>query len=194
MTTGIGGADAFGPADAGLILEALGRFDVLVLGPGIGRGRGALVGELLERWDRPLVLDADGISGANVAAIDARSAPTILTPHGGEFERLTGESPTPQAAFGLAAATGAVVLLKGNPTFIGGAERWAVDSGGPELATIGTGDVLAGMIGALVARGLSPEVAARSAAYRHGLAGKHLSAVTSVTAMGLLDEIGRWAN
>jgi NAD(P)H-hydrate repair Nnr-like enzyme with NAD(P)H-hydrate dehydratase domain len=69
-----------------------------------------------------------------------------------------------------------------------------VDSGGPELATIGTGDVLAGMIGALVARGLSPEVAARSAAYRHGLAGKHLSAVTSVTAMGLLDEIGRWAN
>jgi NAD(P)H-hydrate epimerase len=194
MTTGIGGADAFGPADAGLIVEALGRFDVLVLGPGIGRGRGALVGELLERWDRPLVLDADGISGANVAAIDARSAPTILTPHGGEFERLTGESPTPQAAFGLAAATGAVVLLKGNPTFIGGAERWAVDSGGPELATIGTGDVLAGMIGALVARGLSPEVAARSAAYRHGLAGKHLSAVTSVTAMGLLDEIGRWAN
>jgi len=194
MTTGIGGADAFGPTDAGLILEALGRFDVLVLGPGIGRGRGTLIGELLERWDRPLVLDADGISGASIAAIGARSAPTILTPHGGEFERLTGDAPTPQAAFGLATDTGAVVLLKGNPTFIGGAEKWAVDSGGPELATIGTGDVLAGMIGALVARGLAPEVAARSAAYHHGLAGKHLSAITSVTAMGLLDEIGRWAN
>ncbi len=194
MTTGIGGSDAFGPTDAGLILEALGRFDVLVLGPGLGRGRGTLVSELLERWDRPLVLDADGISGANVTAIAARSAPTILTPHDGEFERLTGDAPTPQAAFGLAVDTDAVVLLKGNPTFVGGTERWAVDSGGPELATIGTGDVLAGMIGALVARGLTPEIAARSAAYRHGLAGKHLSAVTSVTAMGLLDEIGRWAN
>ena len=86
------------------------------------------------------------------------------------------------------------MLLKGAPTFIGGVERWAVDSGGPELATIGTGDILAGMIGALVARGLDPEVAARSAAHRHGLAGKRSAAVTSVTAMGLLDVIGRWAN
>ena len=194
MTTGIGGADSFGPADVGQILEALGRFDVLVLGPGIGRGRGGLIEALLERWDRPLVLDADGISGATVTAITARAASTIITPHAGEFERLAGTSATPAATFELAGRTGAVVLLKGAPTFIGGVERWAVDSGGPELATIGTGDILAGMIGALVARGLDPEVAARSAAHRHGLAGKRSAAVTSVTAMGLLDVIGRWAN
>ncbi len=194
MTMGIGGVDSFGPTDVGPILEALGRFDVLVLGPGIGKGRGTLIEALLDRWDRPLVLDADGISGANVAAITARQAPTILTPHAGEFERLTGSTAAPQAAFEFAESTGTVVLLKGSPTFIGGAKRWAVDSGGPELATIGTGDVLAGMIGALVARGLDPEVAARSAAYRHGLAGSHLAGVTSVTAMGLLEVIGRWAN
>ena len=194
MTMGIGGADSFGPSDVGQILEALGRFDVLVLGPGIGTGRGTLIETVLERWERPLVLDADGIRGASITALAARSAPTIVTPHAGEFERLSGSPTTPTAAFAVAAETGSVVLLKGNPTFIGGEQRWAVDSGGPELATIGTGDVLAGMIGALVARGLDPEVAARSAAYRHGLAGKHLAAVTSVTAMGLLDEIGRWAN
>jgi len=194
MTMGIGGTDSFGPSDVGQILEALGRFDVLVLGPGLGRGRGTLVGTILERWERPLVLDADGISGASISTLVARSAPTIITPHAGEFERLSGSPATAPAAFALAADTGSVVLLKGNPTFIGGEQRWAVDSGGPELATIGTGDVLAGMIGALVACGLDPEVAARSAAYRHGLAGKHLAAVTSVTAMGLLDEIGRWAN
>ena len=194
MTMGIGDADSFGPSDVDQILEATGRFDVLVLGPGIGRGRGTLIEALLERWERPLVLDADGIGGASISALTARAAPTIITPHAGEFERLSGSLPTPAAAFAVASETGSVVLLKGNPTFIGGEQRWAVDSGGPELATIGTGDVLAGMIGALVARGLDAEVAARSAAYRHGRAGKHLASVTSVTAMGLLDEIGRWAN
>ena len=194
MTMGIGSADSFEPADVGPTLEALERFDVLVLGPGIGKASGPLIEALLDQWDRPMVLDADGIGGARVATIAARRAETVLTPHAGEFERLTGLAATPKNAFGFAEETETVVLLKGTPTFIGGAERWAVDSGGSELATIGTGDVLAGMIGALVARGLAPEVAARSAAFRHGLAGRHLAAVTSVTATGLLDEIGRWAN
>lgn len=193
MTAGVGGVEAFSPADAGPILDALGRFDALVLGPGMGRGRGSLIAELLRRWDRPLVLDADGISGADVESIGRRTAPTVITPHAGEFERLTRAPASYQAAFDLADETGAVVLLKGNPTFVGGDERWAVDSGGPELATIGTGDILAGMIGALVARGLPAETAARSAAHRHGLAGGHLATLTSVTAIGLLDEIGRWA-
>jgi NAD(P)H-hydrate epimerase len=194
LTEGLGGADAFGSADAGPILDALGRFDVLVLGPGIGRSRGNLIAELLERWDRPLVLDADGITGASIAALAARTAPTVITPHAGEFERLTDGAASAEAAFALADEIGSTVVLKGSPTFIAGSERWAVDSGGPELATIGSGDVLAGMIGALVARGMQPEAAARTAAYRHGLAGSALARITSVTATGLLEEIGRWAN
>ncbi len=194
MTGGVGSGDSFAPQDGGQIRDALGRFDVLVLGPGIGKGRGRLVTDLLQRWDRPLVLDADGISGASTGALQARPGPTVITPHAGEFERLTGEAAGHGAAFTLAEATGTVVLLKGSPTFVGGKERWAVTTGGPELASIGTGDVLAGMIGALIARGLDIETAARSAAHRHGLAGRSLAAVTSVTATGLLDEIGRWAS
>lgn len=193
MTLGIGGAESFRPEDAGPIVEALGRYDVLVLGPGLGRGRGGLVQEILRRWDRPMVLDADGLAGATVEALTERAGATVITPHGGEFQRLVGEAPESAEAFRLATATGAVVLLKGSPTFIGGSQRWAVDSGGSELATVGTGDVLAGMIGALIARGLDPETAARSAAHRHGVAGRALAGVTSVTAVGLLDEIGRWA-
>jgi hydroxyethylthiazole kinase-like uncharacterized protein yjeF len=193
MTGGVGTGETFGPDDVGLILDEVGRFDVLVLGPGMGKGRGGLVGQILARWDRPLVLDADGISGATVDDLAARPAPTIITPHAGEFERLTGEAPTHTAAFDLAAATGATVLLKGSPTFVAGEGRWAITSGGPELATIGTGDVLAGMVGALIARGLPLEVAARSAAHRHGLAGRALVG-SGVTAMALLGEIGRWAS
>lgn len=194
MTDGIGSGTAFASDEVGRILDAVGRFDVLVLGPGIGKGRGGLVDEILKRWDRPLLLDADGISGATVGMLQRRSAPTVVTPHAGEFERLAGEPADHRNAFDLAERTKATIVLKGSPTFIGGAERWAVTSGGPELATIGTGDVLAGMIGALLARGLDPEVAARSATYRHGLAGQELASRTSVTAMGLLGQIGRWAH
>jgi len=68
-----------------------------------------------------------------------------------------------------------------------------VASGGPELATLGTGDVLTGMITALVARGLDPETAARSAAFRHGVAAADLARVTSVTAGRLVDHVGGWA-
>jgi NAD(P)H-hydrate epimerase len=192
MTEGIGTGDAFVPDEAGRILDAVGRFDVLVLGPGIGKGRSVVVEQILARWDRPLVLDADGINGASIDALEGRAAPTIITPHAGEFERLTGEAASHTAAFALADTTGAVVVLKGSPTFVAGSEQWAVTSGGPELATIGTGDVLAGMIGALVARGMPLEVAARSAVHRHGLAGRAL-AWRGVTATALLDEIGRWA-
>lgn len=194
MTGGVGSGDTFGPDDVGIILDEVGRFDVLVLGPGIGKGRGGLIDQLLARWDRPLVLDADGISGASVEALRRRSGPTVITPHFGEFERLTGVPASHTAAFELAETAGVVVVLKGSPTFVAGSQRWAVTSGGPELATIGTGDVLAGMIGALIGRGLPLEVAARSAAYRHGLAGRHLASITSVTATGLLGEIGRWAS
>ena len=105
---------------------------------------------------------------------------------------MTGEVATYGAAERLADKTGAIVLLKGGPTFVAtGIETWAVTSGGPELATIGTGDVLAGMLGAFIAAGLPEDVAARSAAYHHGLAGARLSERRGVTATELVDEVGR---
>jgi NAD(P)H-hydrate repair Nnr-like enzyme with NAD(P)H-hydrate dehydratase domain len=85
---------------------------------------------------------------------------------------------------------GVVVLLKGNPTFILGSERWVVASGGPELATIGTGDVLAGLAAAFWAGGLEIEDAARSAAYWHGVAGRRLAASETVTAGALAVAVG----
>jgi hydroxyethylthiazole kinase-like uncharacterized protein yjeF len=190
LLTGVSGDD--GP-DADTVLTEADRFDVMALGPGLGTGAEDLVAAILQRWDRPLVLDADGVTTTTVDALAARAAPTILTPHGGEFERLTGNAATPAAAALLAEKTGTVVLLKGAPTFVMGADRWAVTSGGPELATIGAGDVLTGMVAALVARGMDPEAAARTAAHRHGRAGAALAPVTSVTATGLVAEIGRFA-
>jgi ADP-dependent NAD(P)H-hydrate dehydratase / NAD(P)H-hydrate epimerase len=72
-----------------------------------------------------------------------------------------------------------------------GSMRWVVTSGGPELATIGTGDVLTGMVAALTAGGMDPEVAARTAAHRHGRAGAALAREGTVTASGLAAAVGR---
>jgi NAD(P)H-hydrate epimerase len=89
---------------------------------------------------------------------------------------------------------GIAVLLKGNPTVItDGDKPILVRSGGPELASIGTGDVLAGMVGALWARGLSPVDAAVSGAYWHGITGTDVAGEGTVTASRLLDRIGRHA-
>jgi len=190
LLTGISGDSE---ADPDVVLGEASRFDVLAVGPGLGGGAEHLVSDLLERWDRPLVLDADGITAASVDSLAGRAAPTVITPHAGEFRELTGEEATPAAASALAEKTGAVVLLKGSPTFVMGEERWVVTSGGPELATIGTGDVLTGMVAALIARGMPAEIASRTAAHRHGQAGAALMSSTTVTATGLLDEIGRFA-
>lgn len=192
LTVGIGTGERHD--DPSAVLTATGRFDVLALGPGLGEGTEEFVSEIVARWDRPLVLDADALTTASVDAITKRTAPTVLTPHAGEFERLAGEAAIPSAAVGLARKTGAVVLLKGSPTFVMGEERWVVTSGGPELASIGTGDVLTGMVAALIARGMPPEEATRAAAHLHGRAGAGIARVTSVTATRLLGEIGRFAS
>lgn len=194
MVTGVGEGDHFGTADAPKVLEVAERFGVLAVGPGLGLETGGLVEALLAGWERPLVLDADGINSIDVAALKRRTAPTVITPHAGEFHRLAGTEASHRTATALAAETGAVVLLKGSPTFVMGVESWVVTSGGSELATIGTGDVLTGMIAALMARGLDPERAARTAAHRHGRAGRALAArAGTVTATALAAEIGRWA-
>jgi NAD(P)H-hydrate repair Nnr-like enzyme with NAD(P)H-hydrate dehydratase domain len=89
---------------------------------------------------------------------------------------------------------GVVVLLKGNPTLISdGSEPILVRTGGPELASIGTGDVLSGMVGSVWARGLEPRTAAVSGAYWHGIAGADLASTTTLTADALARHVGRFA-
>ncbi|MGF1666654.1 MAG: NAD(P)H-hydrate dehydratase [Acidimicrobiia bacterium] len=166
------------------------RFGVLVVGPGMGDDRPALEAALAS--GRPLVIDADAIG---LLPSDIRfDRPVVLTPHAGEFSRMSGGPVGHRQATSLAARTNSVVVLKGNPTFVtdGGVPR-VVRSGGPSLATIGTGDVLAGMIGALLARGLPPLEAATSAAYWHGVAGTELAGEATLTADRLADGVGAYA-
>ncbi|NOY54898.1 MAG: NAD(P)H-hydrate dehydratase [Actinobacteria bacterium] len=194
LTTGIGSGVRFEQADAQTVAAAAERFDLIALGPGLGRGREGFVTSLLEAWDGPLLIDADGINAlSGPEALAERPSPTVITPHVGEFRRLTNMDATYEHAAELAAAAGTVVVLKGSPTFVMGAERWVVTSGGPELATIGTGDVLTGLLAALWARGLDAETAARSAAYWHGRAGARLGARETVTADLLATEVGKIA-
>lgn len=163
------------------VMTALDRFRAVVVGPGLGTSGAtrdalhALVAEI----PVPLVLDADGCNAfaGDAEALRSRPAPTILTPHAGEYERLLG---TPvgadrlEAGRRLAEATGAVVLLKGPGTVVtepGEAGRSAVAVNGPAaLATAGSGDVLSGIVGGLLARGLGPFEAAAAGAWLHGRA------------------------
>ncbi|UDY38020.1 NAD(P)H-hydrate dehydratase [Dermatobacter hominis] len=156
------------------------RFGCLAIGPGLGRAD-ATAGQVrvaLRTIDRPVVVDGDGlwvIGDSTVDALHARPGPTVLTPHDGEFERLTGGPPGDDridAARGLAGDTGAVVLLKGPTTVVAdpGGDVLLVRSGDARLATAGTGDVLTGTIAALVAAGASPFHAAAAGAHLHGRA------------------------
>lgn len=164
-------------------LDALpGRYDVWIVGPGLGTGHGRIVEEALARRG-PLVLDADALGSVDVSALAGATADVVVTPHAGEFAALFGSVLEPWAVAPAAATGGVVVVAKGNPTIVsdGGLPR-VVTSNGPELATIGTGDVLAGMIGALLARRLDPLTAAVSAAHWHGVAGARVAARGTVTA------------
>lgn len=173
------------------VLSLLGRYDVLIVGPGLEPAPPRFVERLLEGFDGPMVVDAGAIGAiGRLDTLLERTAPTVLTPHAGEFSRLTGVEATHDEAARLAEATGSVILLKGNPTFVAGSELTVVDAGGPELATIGTGDVLTGIVGALLARGMDTEEAAWSAAVIHGTAGRSLADRTTLSAPGLVDEVG----
>ena len=136
-----------------------------------------------------MVADADALNALDGPEDLVRDGETIITPHAGEFQRLAGRTPSYQEAMRLADSTDVTVLLKGAPTFVMGAQRWVVNSGGPELATIGTGDVLAGMIGAFRAAGLDGPTSARSAAYWHGRAAADLQRSRTVTADQLVDHL-----
>lgn len=139
----------------------------------------------------PVVLDADALTllvdGSFAEALRRRDAPTVVTPHDREFARLSGADPGVDrvgSALQLAAWMKATVLLKGDRTIVAAPDGrvWSNPTGTPALATGGTGDVLTGLIGSLLAAGLRPEQAAVAAAYTHGLAGRHAAAAGAVTA------------
>jgi hydroxyethylthiazole kinase-like uncharacterized protein yjeF len=162
------------------VLDGLDRFAALVVGPGLGTSAAtvAAVRALVAEAPVPLVLDADGLNALDgrPESLRQRPAATILTPHAGEYGRLAGEpvgEDRVTAARRLAERSGAVVLLKGTRTVVADPSgRAAVNvTGGPWLATAGTGDVLSGILGALLARGVSPFEAAAAGAFLHGRAG-----------------------
>ncbi|MET9642230.1 NAD(P)H-hydrate dehydratase [Streptomyces syringium] len=171
-----------------------GRVQAWVVGPGLGddaRARRAVDDVLAS--DVPVLVDADGLHLVSVDALRARSAATVLTPHAGEAAALLGcsredvESARLESARALAERFGATALLKGSTTVVACASGKAVrvnPTGTPWLATAGSGDVLSGLTGSLLAAGLSGRDAASVGAYLHGLAARSLGAAP-LTAMGV---------
>jgi hydroxyethylthiazole kinase-like uncharacterized protein yjeF len=173
--------------------KEIGRFDVVVAGPGLAENDLADAGPVLSEAKR-VILDAGGLTPATLQQAKEGDAQVVITPHDAEFKRVAGVGAGTFSCRAFALREGIVVLRKGNPTQVtDGAPPVLVRTGGPELATIGTGDVLAGMVGALWARGLGPIEAAVSGAYWHGVAGASLATSGTVTADELADHIARFA-
>jgi hydroxyethylthiazole kinase-like uncharacterized protein yjeF len=176
-------------AAADTVLATIGRFRALALGPGLGSDPAVrlAVCALVAAVRVPMVLDADGLNAlaGDLAPLHSRQtlgAATVLTPHEGEYARLMGHpvgGDRIAAARALADRSGAVVLLKGPGTVVaepGEEGRVVVNStGGAELATAGSGDVLTGVIAGLLARGMTPFAAAAAAAWVHGRAADRLA-------------------
>ncbi|GLV80409.1 bifunctional NAD(P)H-hydrate repair enzyme [Streptomyces lavendulae subsp. lavendulae] len=184
---GAGAVRYVGPAaDAVLarypeVLVGRGRVQAWVVGPGIGAGRAAEVERALADRDVPVLVDADGLRGLDPEVVRGRRAATLLTPHAGEAAALLGvpresvEAGRLAAVRELAQRYGAAVLLKGSTTLVAPAGGGAVrvnPTRTPWLATAGSGDVLSGLAGALLAGGLPGADAGSVAAYLHGLAGR----------------------
>ena len=151
--------------------------DAVLIGCGMGQGTGPLkvLEMILKEATCPVVLDADGINllQGHMDLLRGRIYPTVLTPHWGEFQRISvpGEEKVSSAA-ALAKNSGAVILLKGHRTVItDGDTVYCNTTGNPGMATGGSGDVLAGMITALLGQGLAPLEAAACGAWLHGAAG-----------------------
>ncbi len=173
--------------------ERLDRFDVVIAGPGLAGEDVETAVPILGKASKVL-LDAGGLQPELLETAAEGDSQVVVTPHDAEFKRLSGIGAGTYSTRAFATRHGITVVRKGNPTMItDGCPQILVDTGGPELASIGTGDVLAGMIGALWARGLGPTEAAVSAAYWHGRAGADLFAHGTVTAPVLAESISRYA-
>jgi len=155
----------------------------VVIGSGLGREQAAadFLRAMVQRVQAPMVIDADGLGaiGEDLDLVASRPGPTLLTPHEGEIGKLLGFDHSEiaahrlQYALTLARRAGAVAVLKGDDTIVTDGERVAInDLSAPGLATAGTGDVLAGICGAFLARGLDPFEAACAAVHAHTRAGR----------------------
>ncbi|WP_405778034.1 NAD(P)H-hydrate dehydratase [Streptomyces sp. NBC_00859] len=178
-----------------------GRVQAWVVGPGIGDDTSAVEDVLAS--DVPVLVDADGLRQLDAAAVRARSAPTLLTPHAGEAARLLDvsreevEGARLASARALASRYGATVLLKGSTTLVaapsGDTPVRVNPTGTPWLATAGSGDVLSGLAGSLLAAGLEARDAGSVAAHLHGLAARRASCGAAVVAQDVADGIpGAW--
>jgi NAD(P)H-hydrate epimerase len=163
------------------LLPAASKCSVVACGPGLGQGSGVtrVVIDLLARTAKPCVLDADGLNAvARTPESLRRRDPLVITPHPGEFARLLGisaaavQADRETQAVRFAGARGVILVLKGHQTLVTDGRRlFRNPTGNPGMATGGTGDVLTGLIAALVGQKLEAFAAAQLGVYLHGLAG-----------------------
>jgi NAD(P)H-hydrate epimerase len=201
MSIGCAGVSGgLGPDAAEAILEAAERAAAVVLGPGMGRSRGAseLARTLAQQVTAPLLIDADGLNAhaGGLELLRARAAPTVLTPHAGELGRLLGRSGDEISTARLTSAReaaergGVIVALKGDDTLVTDGVRVAVNRvASPGLATAGSGDVLSGTIAALLARGLAAFEATCAGVLAHARAGQHAAERVGVSSVIATDVI-----
>jgi ADP-dependent NAD(P)H-hydrate dehydratase / NAD(P)H-hydrate epimerase len=176
-------SESFSPAAVGPALDAAQTRQAVVLGPGISQHEDTrrFVAEFVEQCPVPLLIDADGLNclSHDLSPLARAGAPVILTPHPGEMARLCGcstdevQSARAEKASEFARSHNCVVILKGSRTVVAsnGETCYTNPTGNAGLATGGTGDVLSGLVGGLLAQGLSCDKAARLGVYLHGLAG-----------------------
>ncbi len=190
MTHGLQKYDGqIGVANVRAILDLAASADAIALGPGLGRGEGLtnLVHRLHKKIELPMVVDADALFALAMTPVEEAARATlgdgggtrILTPHPGEFARLAGSVPEPSERINAAAEFArrdetkqTIVVLKGHQTVVTDGTRYSINNtGNPGMATGGSGDVLTGIITALLCQGLLPFDAARLGVHVHGLAG-----------------------
>ena len=185
------------------VLAQAGRASAVAVGPGLGRAAGttAAVLALLDRLERPVVLDADGLwhLGDAPERLAGRAHATVLTPHAGEAARLLGrerphvESDRLACARELARRSGAVVVLKGRGTVTAAPDGTVViaSGGSSALASAGTGDVLTGVIGAFLSKGMGPLAAAAAGVAVHARAGELADRGDGTIASDVLEALPR---
>jgi len=178
--------------------------DVVVIGPGlsVNKETGQLIRDIVSRIHKPIVIDADGLTAIaeQPSLLKRRRIPAVLTPHVGELSRLIGkptkEIETLRVQIGRSSAQQlkSIVVLKGSPTVTAtpSGSTYLNSTGNPGMATAGAGDVLAGVIAAFIGQGMTPEDAAYSGVFVHGLAGDMASeqlGQRSVMAMDIADAL-----